>query len=232
MDTSLGKILIVEDDTTLRKSVKVPLSILGFFVEEASTGEEALMMVHTAQFEAILLDINMPGIGGIETCSRLRKAFTRVPIIMLTVRDEEDDKVNAFEAGADDYVTKPFQIRELTARVKAAVRRYRAPERPDQIEIINGEISLDPIRRRVEKNGEEIHLSPKEFDVLHVLMLRAGRPITHARLLSHLRGPDAGMERGYLRVVIGQLRKKLEAVPSHPEYIFTDSYLGYRFRDG
>lgn len=146
-------------------------------------------------------------------------------------RGEEDDKVTALEAGADDYITKPFHIRELTARVRAAVRRYRAPERPAQLEIINGEIRLDPIRRRVEKNGKEIHLSPREFDALHALMSRAGRPITHARLLSQLRGEGAGVERGYLRVLIGQLRKKLENDPSQPEYILTDSYIGYRFRD-
>jgi two-component system KDP operon response regulator KdpE len=231
MNDFLGKILIVEDDTALRKSVKTPLSLLGFFVDEAGSGEEALMTVRSTSFEAILLDINMPGIGGIETCKRLRRAFTRLPIIMLTVREEEDDKVNALEAGADDYITKPFQIRELTARVKAAVRRYRAPERPEQLEIVNGEIRLDPVRRRVEKNGEEVHLTPREFEALRALMCRAGRPITHAKLLSQLRGDGAGVERGYLRVLIGQLRKKLEADPSQPEYILTDSYIGYRFRD-
>jgi len=231
MNDFLGKILIVEDDTALRKSVKTPLSLLGFFVDEAGSGEEALMTVRSTSFEAILLDINMPGIGGIETCKRLRRAFTRLPIIMLTVREEEDDKVNALEAGADDYITKPFQIRELTARVKAAVRRYRAPERPEQLEIVNGEIRLDPVRRRVEKNGEEVHLTPREFEALHALMCRAGRPITHAKLLSQLRGDGAGVERGYLRVLIGQLRKKLEADPSQPEYILTDSYIGFRFRD-
>lgn len=231
MNESLGKILIVEDDTALRKSVKTPLSLLGFFVDEAGSGEEALMMIHTTSFEAILLDINMPGIGGIETCKRLRRAFTRLPIIMLTIREEEDDKVNALEAGADDYITKPFHIRELIARVKAAVRRYRAPERPAQLEIVNGEISLDPLRHRVEKNGRQIHLTPREFDALHTLMSHAGRPITHARLLSQLRGAGAGVERGYLRVLIGQLRKKLEDDPSQPEYILTDSYIGYRFRD-
>jgi len=231
MDPALGRILLVEDDTALRRSVKTTLSILGFHVDEASTGEDALMMAHMIHFEAILLDVNMPGIGGIETCRRLRQAFTRLPIIMLTVRDEEDDKVNALESGADDYVTKPFQIRELAARVKAATRRYRAPERPENIEIVNGEIKLDPIRRRVEKNGVEVHLTPKEFEALHTLMLRAGRPITHAKLLGELRGPGAGAERGYLRVVIAQLRKKLESDPARPEYIMTDSYVGYRFKD-
>jgi len=231
VDTSLGKLLIVEDDTALRKSVKTSLSVLGFYVDEAGTGEEALMMVRVAPFEAVLLDINMPGIGGIETCRRLRKAFTRLPIIMLTVKDDEDDKVIALEAGADDYITKPFRIRELTARVKAAVRRYRAPERPELSEIINGEITLDPVRHRVERSGVEVHLTPKEFDALHSLMRHTGRPISHAKLLLELRGSGAGVERGYLRVLIGQLRKKLEADPSNPEYILTDSYVGYRFRD-
>lgn len=231
MEDSSGNILIVEDDIALRKSIKTPLSILGFIVSEAGSGEEALTMPRAAPFEAILLDINMPGMGGIETCKRLRRAFTRLPILILTVRDDEDDKVNALEAGADDYITKPFQIRELIARVKAAVRRFRAPERPEQLEIVNGEIMLDPIRHRVEKNGIEVHLTPREFDALHALMSHAGRPITHARLLSELRGPGAGVERGYLRVLIGALRKKLESDPTQPEYILTDSYIGYRFRD-
>jgi two-component system KDP operon response regulator KdpE len=231
LEEIIGRILIVEDDTALRRSLLTPLSMLGFTVGEAGSGEDALSMIRASYYEAVLLDVNMPGIGGIETCRRIRKAFTRLPIIMLTVRDDEDDKVEALEAGADDYVTKPFKIRELTARIRAAVRRFRAPDRPAEMPIVNGEIALDPVRRRVERSGVEIHLTPREFDALHSLMNRAGRPITHAKLLSELRGPDSGMERGYLRVLIGQLRKKLEKDPAQPEYILTDSYIGYRFRD-
>src|ERR1700735_5316969 len=118
--------------------------MLGFAVGEAGSGEDALSMIRMADYEAVLLDINMPGIGGIETCRRIRKVFTRLPIIILTVRDDEDDKVEALEAGADDYITKPFEIRELTARIRSAVRRFRAPDRPVEMPIVNGEIVLDP----------------------------------------------------------------------------------------
>jgi two-component system KDP operon response regulator KdpE len=127
---------------------------------------------------------------------------------MLTVRDSEDDKVEALDAGADDYVTKPFQTRELTARIRAAIRRFRAPETPAEMPIVNGAIMFDPVRRRVERRGVEVHLTPREFDALQYLITHAGRPVTHARLLAVLRGPGCGNERTYLRVLIGQLRKK------------------------
>jgi two-component system KDP operon response regulator KdpE len=182
-------------------------------------------------YEAVLLDINMPGIGGIETCRRIRHIFTRLPILMLTVRDSEDDKVEALEVGADDYVTKPFKTRELTARIRAAIRRFRAPERPAEMAIVNGRITLDPVRRRVERAGVEVHMTPREFDALQFLMTHAGRPVTHARLLAALRGPGSGDERTYLRVLIGQLRKKLEDDAANPTYLLTDSYIGYRFRE-
>jgi two-component system, OmpR family, KDP operon response regulator KdpE len=182
-------------------------------------------------YETVLLDINMPGIGGIETCRRIRRIYTRMPIIMLTVRDSEDDKVEALEAGADDYVTKPFQTRELTARIRAAIRRFRAPETPAEMPIVNGAIMFDPVRRRVERAGVEVHLTPREFDTLQYLMTHAGRPVTHARLLAVLRGPGCGNERTYLRVLIGQLRKKLEDDPADPVYVLTDSHIGYRFRE-
>jgi two-component system KDP operon response regulator KdpE len=204
---------------------------MGFDVGEAGNGEDALVRLRMVDYEAVLLDINMPGIGGIETCRRIRRAYTKLPILMLTVRDSEDDKVEALEAGADDYVTKPFPTRELTARIRAAVRRFRAPETPAEMPIRNGAIMLDPLRRRVERMGTDVHLTPREFDALHLLMTHAGRPITHARLLATLRGPDSGDDRAYLRVLIGQLRKKLEDDAANPVYILTDSYFGYRFRE-
>jgi two-component system KDP operon response regulator KdpE len=230
MEESRGRLLIIEDDSGLRRSLRTTLGSLGFDVAEASNGEEALTKVRMTDFEAILLDINMPGIGGIETCRRIRRIFTRTPILVLTVRDSEDDKVDALEAGADDYVTKPFRIRELTARIRAAIRRFRAPETPEDMTIVNGALMLDPVRRRVERFGTEIHLTPREFDALSFLMARAGRPVTHARLLAVLRGPGFGDERSYLRVLIGQLRKKLEDDASNPTYLLTESCIGYRFR--
>jgi two-component system KDP operon response regulator KdpE len=135
------------------------------------------------------------------------------------------------EVGADNYVTKPFQTRELTARIRAAIRRFRAPERPAEMAIINGRILLDPVRRRVERAGIEVHLTPREFDAVQFLMTHAGRPVTHARLLAALRGPGFGDERTYLRVLIGHLRKKLEDDAANPTYLLTDSYIGYRFRE-
>jgi two-component system KDP operon response regulator KdpE len=231
MGDSQGRLLIVEDDSALRRSLRTTLDLLGFDAGEASSGEDGLIRLRMVDYEAVLLDINMPGIGGIETCRRIRRIYTKIPILMLTVRDSEDDKVEALEAGADDYVTKPFQTRELTARIRAAIRRFRAPETPAEMSISNGAIVLDPVRRRVERSGIEVHLTPREFDVLQLLMTHAGRPITHARLLTALRGPDYGDERAYLRVLIGQLRKKLEDDASNPIYILTDSYIGYRFRE-
>jgi two-component system KDP operon response regulator KdpE len=228
---SQGKLLIIEDDSALRRSLRTTLGVLGFDITEASNGEDALVQLRTVDCEAVLLDINMPGMGGIETCRRIRRTFTRLPILMLTVRDDEDDKVEALEVGADDYVTKPFQIRELTARIRAAVRRFRAPETPAEMTIQHGAIMLDPVRRRVERSGIEVHLTPREFDALHFLMTHAGRPVTHARLLAALRGPGFGSERAYLRVLIGQLRKKIEDDAANPTYLLTDSYIGYRFHE-
>jgi two-component system, OmpR family, KDP operon response regulator KdpE len=231
MADSQGRLLIVEDDSALRRSLRTTLDILGFDVGEASNGEDGLVRLRMVDYEAVLLDINMPGMGGIEACRRIRRVHTKMPILMLTVRDSEDDKVETLEAGADDYVTKPFQTRELTARIRAAIRRFRAPETPAEMPITNGAIMLDPVRRRVERAGIEVHLTPREFDAVHLLMTHAGRPITYARLLCALRGSGFGNERAYLRVLIGQIRKKLEDDAANPIYILTDSYIGYRFRE-
>lgn len=229
MQDSQGKLLIVEDDTSLRRSLGATLKLLGFDIDEASNGEEALMCLHTANYEAVLLDINMPGIGGIGACMRIRRNFTRLPILMLTVRGSEEDKVTALEAGADDYVTKPFQMRELTARIRASIRRYRAPENPSDLAITIGDITLDPARRCVERNGKEVHLTPHEFDAMKLLMSQAGRPVTHARFHAALNLPGDIANRGHLRVLIGQLRKKIGDNAIRPTYILTEGYIGYRF---
>jgi two-component system, OmpR family, KDP operon response regulator KdpE len=231
VDESQGRVLIVEDDTSLRRSLRATLTIIGFDIAEAGNGEDALTCLRMVDYDAVLLDINMPGFGGIETCTRIRRTFTKLPILMLTVRDNEDDKVQALEAGADDYVTKPFQIRELTARVRANIRRYRATETSLQTPLTIGDIMLDPVRRRMEHSGVEIHLTPHEFDALQILMLHAGRPVTHARLHAalHLQGGVAN--RRHLRVLIGQLRKKLGDNSASPTYVLTDGYIGYRFRE-
>jgi two-component system, OmpR family, KDP operon response regulator KdpE len=231
MDTSIGRVLIVEDDAALRRTLRTTLDALGFDVGEVSNGEGALQELRMDSYEAVVMDINMPGIGGMETCRRIRRNFTRLPILMLTVRHSEDDKVEALESGADDYIVKPFQTRELTARIRSAIRRFRAPETPSEVPIGIGDITLDPVRRRVWRSNCEVRLTAREFDALQFLMQHAGRPVTHARLLTALRGFESGDDKEYLRVLIGQLRKKLEANPANPEYILTDSYIGYRFRE-
>jgi two-component system, OmpR family, KDP operon response regulator KdpE len=226
-----NKVLIVEDDAGIRQSLFETLGALGFAIGEAGNGEEAMTRLRMVDYEAVLLDINMPGMGGIETCRKICQNYPRLPIIMLTVLDQEDDKVEALDAGADDYVTKPFQIRELTARLRAAIRRSKTvlPE-PDSL-IAAGDLVLDRVRHRIEKLGVEIHLTPKEFDLLSYLMENAGRPVSHHRLLTAIWGPEYGNEREYVRVLINQLRKKIEDDPARPTYILTESYIGYRFRE-
>jgi two-component system, OmpR family, KDP operon response regulator KdpE len=225
-----SKVLVVEDDDAIRQSLFETLGALGFAVGESCSGEEALARLPMTDYDAVLLDINMPGMGGMEACRRISHAYPGLPIIMLTVREEEDDKVQALNLGADDYVTKPFKIRELTARLGSAIRRAKTGSKPSTACFAIGDVRLDATRHRVEKRGEEIHLTPKEFDVLHHLMANAGRPIPHRHLLSSIWGPEYGEEREYLRVLVNQLRKKIEDDPARPVYVLTDSYIGYRFR--
>jgi two-component system KDP operon response regulator KdpE len=224
-------VLIVEDDAGIRQSLFETLTALGFIIGEASNGEQALSRLRMVDYDAVLLDINMPGMGGIETCRRICHSYPHVPIIMLTVRDEEDDKVEALDAGADDYVTKPFQIRELTARLRSAIRRSKTSIVPSDSTVVIGALRLDADRHRVEKMGQEVRLTPKEFAMLRYLMEHAGRPIPHNRLLTSIWGSEYGNEREYLRVLINQLRKKIEDDPARPSYILTESYIGYRFRE-
>jgi two-component system KDP operon response regulator KdpE len=231
MNTPQGKVLIVDDEPSIRRALRTTLGTLGFAIEEAVTGEQALPLLRASSFDAVLLDINMPGMGGIEACREIRRQFPHLAVLMLTVRDNEDDKVEALEAGADDYVTKPFPIRELVARVRAAVRRSHTTPGSGSAAITIGDIKLDPARRLVQKSGQTVHLTPKEFDLLYHLMKNAGLPIMHSRLLSAVWGPEYGNELEYLRTFVRQLRKKLEDDSSHPKYVLTDSHIGYRFRE-
>ncbi len=225
------RVLVVDDEPAIRRALRPPLMELGFQLAEASRGEEALLALRSGNYDAVLLDINMPGIGGIETLKRLRSFAPRLPVLMLTVRDEEEDKVQALELGADDYVTKPFSTRELIARIRSAVRRVRAPARPEDAPIEVGEIYLDPVKRVVTKRGEAVKLTRKEFDILYCLMSRAGRVVTYAKLLTAVWGAESREEVEYLRTFVRQLRKKIEDDPAHPVYLLTDVYVGYRFAD-
>ena len=225
------RILLIDDESAIRRALRPPLVELGFQVAEASRGEEGLQMLRAGGYDVVLLDVNMPGIGGIETLRRMRALAPRLPIVMLTVRDAEEDKVEALELGADDYVTKPFSTRELIARIRTAVRRVQAPARAEDAPIEIGELRLDPVKRKVTKRGLPVHLTRKEFDILHCLMSRAGRVITYARLLTAVWGADCREEGEYLRTFVRQLRKKIEDDPSNPVYLLTDVYVGYRFAD-
>jgi two-component system KDP operon response regulator KdpE len=226
-----GTILVVDDDSSTRRTLRMTLTEMGFAVVEAARGEEALSLVRVTWFDAVLLDVDMPGMGGVETCRRIRNAVARLPILMLTVMDSQDDKVLALDAGADDYITKPFQLRELAARLRAAVRRRIAQEANRDDVIRQGELELDPVKYRLLKRGRSIHLTPKEFEVLHYLMMHAGEPIPHSRLLKSVWGPEYGNELEYLRTFIRQLRKKIEDNPGRPHYLLTDAYVGYRFKE-
>ena len=231
MDSSQGAILLVEDDVSIRRSLKAVLSELHFELGEASTGEEALVALRQQAFDVVLMDLNMPGMGGMESCLRIRREFPMCSIVVMTVRNSEDDKVQALDAGADDYVTKPFQVRELIARIRAAIRRNRnrVPQEERVIEI--GPFTLHLGRHSFKKSGEQIHLTPTEFDLLAYLMKHAGHPILHSKLLSSVWGPEYGDEREYLRTYILQLRRKIEEDPSKPSYLKTVNYMGYVFID-
>jgi two-component system, OmpR family, KDP operon response regulator KdpE len=228
---SESRVLIVDDEPSIRRALHTTLSGLGLEVEEAAGGEQAVSFVRSEHYDAALLDINMPGVGGIETCRMMRDLAPHLPILMLTVRDDAEDKIEALDAGADDYITKPFHVGELMARVRAAVRRSQASQENKDAVITIGEIELDIGRRVVRKRGCVVRLTLKEFDLLHCLMSQAGRPITHARILTSVWGTEYGNELEYTRTFVRQLRKKLEDDPSKPQYLLTESYIGYRFRD-
>jgi two-component system KDP operon response regulator KdpE len=225
------RVLLVDDEVAIRRALRAPLNELGFQTVEVSRGEEALHLIRTESFDVILLDIQMPGIGGMKTLARLRALAPRLPILMLTVQDSEEQKVEALECGADDYITKPFSIRECVARIRSAVRRAQTPERPEDAPVQIGEIQILPARRIVSKADRPIHLTRKEYDILYYLMSHAGRAVTYGKLLSSVWGVEYRSEVDYLRTFIRQLRKKIEDDPSSPKYLLTDPYVGYRFAE-
>ena len=222
-----AKILIVDDAQQVRRVLRTALSAEGYTIFEAATGEEALDSIRTLTPDAILLDVNMPGIGGLEACREIRRSLD-VPILMLTVRNAERDKVLALDAGADDYVVKPFGMQELLARIRAALRR-RLPQ-GKETSFIAKDFTVDFEARLVTVRGRDVHLTPKEFELLRHLVLNAGKPLTHRRLLQAVWGPDYGDEPEYLRVMINQLRKKLESDSARPKLILTEPWVGYRFQ--
>jgi len=225
------KVLIVDDDPAFRRALLTSLAASGFDVSEARNGEEALIVLRDKPCDIVLLDINMPGMGGIETCRRIRNLSPRIGILMVTVRDAEEDKVQALEAGADDFVTKPYRLREMIARLHAVRRRLNPPDDAPATVLRAGALTLDSERRMVTKDGAEIHLSPKEYDLLSYLFKHQGALITHSKLLQGVWGAEYGGELEYLRSYVRMLRKKIEDDPSQPEYILTEPWVGYRFRN-
>jgi two-component system, OmpR family, KDP operon response regulator KdpE len=222
-----ANILVVDDEPQIRRVLRSTLSFRGYTISEVSSGEEAVELASKLKPDLILLDVNLPGMSGIEACREIRRS-TDAPIIMLTVRSAERDKVIALDAGADDYVTKPFGIEELLARIRSSLRRH--PSADALQPFISKELSVDFESRRVTVGGEQVHLAPKEFEVLRHLVANLGKPVTHRRLLQIVWGPEYGEETENLRVVINQLRKKIEKDPSQPKFILTEPWVGYRFQ--
>jgi len=218
-------ILVVDDNPQIRRAVRTILISQGFVVMDARTGEEALDIIRKQRVELILLDVNLPGISGIETCREIRRA-SQIPVIVLTVRNSERDKVQAFDAGADDYMVKPFGSEELMARVRATLRRAGS-EAPSTFVAPGLEIDFE--RRTVSAKGRVVRLTPKEFELLRQLVTNQGKTLTHRWLLQTVWGPDYGEEMESLRVLINQLRKKIEPDLRKPRYILTEPWVGYRF---
>jgi two-component system, OmpR family, KDP operon response regulator KdpE len=228
MSTRPLNTLLVDDAPIFRRALRTSLATAGFAIDEAASGEEAIAILTQRSFDLVLLDVNMPGIGGVDTCREIRVRLPRIGIVMVTVRDAEKDMVKALEAGADDYITKPVRLHELVARLRAVWRRIHLENASESTIIRVGHLELDMNRHSLHRNGEFVHLTPTEFQLLAILMRNAGTLITHAQLLRSIWGPEYGTELDYLRSYVKALRKKIEENPSQPKYILTEPWVGYR----
>jgi len=225
---SVARVLAVDDDPQIRRVLQATLEARDYRVQTARGGEEALDALGQGRFDLVLLDVNMPGMNGIETCRSIREG-SDVAIIMLTVSDTEEDKVAALDAGADDYITKPFGTPELLARMRAALRRTPAPLGDVPQVPHSGAVQIDAVYRRVTVRGQSVRLTPKEFDLLQYMAGKPNIPIPHAELLGAIWGPEYRDQLQYLRVFVNQLRKKIELDPSRPSLLMTEPWIGYRF---
>jgi two-component system, OmpR family, KDP operon response regulator KdpE len=226
-----GNILVVDDEPQITRVLKTTLSSHGYGTRTAGDGEEALQMMKEWSPDLLITDLRMPNMDGLELCRRVR-ANSQIPIIVLSVRGEEKIKVQALDAGADDYVTKPFSTNELLARVRAALRRSSAKEEPEAQVVAIGDFHIDLQTRTVLVKDRSLHLTPKEFDLLVYLARHPGKVITHRALLSAIWGENSVEQPEYLRVFVGHLRKKLEADDGSSRYIVTEPWVGYRFEPG
>jgi two-component system KDP operon response regulator KdpE len=222
----MSRILVVDDEPQIRRALEVNLKARDFDVDAASSGESALRMAAANPPDAVILDLGLPGIDGLDVIRGLR-GWSTAPIIILSVRDQEAVKVAALEAGADDYVTKPFGIAELVARLRAALRRATPAE--DAPVIVTQEFEIDLAAKQVHRGGAEVHLTPTEWAFVEVLVRNPGKLVTQGQLLRDVWGPNYERETNYLRVFMAQIRRKLEPDPSRPRYFLTEPGMGYRF---
>jgi two-component system KDP operon response regulator KdpE len=223
------RVLVVDDEPQIRRSLRVALRANGYEVEEAATGEAALEQAAMRPPALVILDLSLPDLGGVEVCRRLRE-WTQLPVIILSANGEDEAKVRALDEGADDYVTKPFSVPELLARMRVAVRRAARETDAPPVVIRAGDVEIDLSRRLVTRSGEEVHLTPTEYGVLRHLAEHAGRVVTHGQLLRSVMGPGYEDAVGSLRVYVASLRKKLETDVAQPRIITTEPGVGYRFR--
>jgi two-component system, OmpR family, KDP operon response regulator KdpE len=227
---SRKRVLVVDDEQQITMVMRSGLTKHGFDVRVAAEGESALELFQLWTPDLVITDLSMPNMNGLEVCRRLR-AISAVPIIVLSVKGDEAVKIEALDAGADDYVTKPFAMGEFMARVRAALRRSPVSEQPENV-IEDQDFRIDFQTREVRVGGKEIHLSPKEFDLLVYLLRNAGKVLTHRSVLSAVWGGNYVEQTEYLRVFVGRLRKKIEKDPARPRYILTEPWVGYRFVPG
>jgi two-component system KDP operon response regulator KdpE len=223
------RILVVDDEPQIRRLLRATLTAHGYTIVESASGADAILKATMEHPDLILLDLGLPDIDGTEVIERIRE-WSRVPIIVLSVRDREQDKIMALDRGADDYVTKPFGAGELLARIRAALRHKVQSEAPDPV-FTSGDLTVDLSRRIVTVDGAEVRLTPKEYDLLRHLVAHAGKVLTHQFLLREVWGPAFVGQTHYLRVFIGTLRQKIEKNPSQPEHILTEPGVGYRLRE-
>ena len=223
------RILVVDDEPQIRRFLRTTLEVNGYDVGLADTGRSALEQVISWRPDVLLLDLGLPEMDGIEVCRRVRE-WSDIPIIILSVRDREDDKVTALNLGADDYLTKPFGTGELLARIHVALRHVTQRQQPQDAVITAGDLRLNLAERQVTRGAEEIHLTPTEYELLKALATQAGKVLTHSQLLKKVWGAGQPQDLAKLRVFMNQLRRKIEDDPSQPRYIVTEPGVGYRFR--
>jgi two-component system KDP operon response regulator KdpE len=221
-----GRVLIVDDEAQIRRTLELNLAVRGFAVELAATGEAALELATRRHPDLLIVDLGLPGMAGIEVIRSIR-TWSRVPILVLSARDAEADKVAALDAGADDYVTKPFGMNELVARVRAALRRVAVPD--EQAQVTTLDFTVDLTAKRIATAAGEVRLTPTQWHLVEVLVRNRGRLVSQRQLLQEVWGPGYGDESHYLRVFMAQIRRKLEPDPSHPRHFITEPGMGYRF---